>query len=257
MLSPLKKKEEEGEEKEKEIIRRKSIFTGPIQALRLGNNIIKWTTSERLLGVQVDNKLSWSDHAAIVAKSFASKLSLLRRMRFLPQKQLEDFHTKVILPSVTYGLTVWGSCNKTHLNNLEKLHARAGRIVYRLPWDTSAEDVLMRTGWDSLETMYKLRLTEFVFKCLKATPSRNLKICFYRGIQAAEEIILPRPETNFVRNSIRFRGAVAWNTLTNKETGVKTLKEFKRCLLKFDIDKMHFEPILATTKHRDIGYEHF
>ena len=78
-------------------------LTGPIQALRLGNSIIKWTTSERLLGVQVDNKLSWS-----VAKSFASKLSLLRRMRFLPQNQLEDFYTKVIRPSVTYGLTVWG-----------------------------------------------------------------------------------------------------------------------------------------------------
>ena len=68
-------------------------------------------------------------------------------MRFLPQKQLEDFYTKVILPSVTYGLTVWGSCNKTHLNNLEKLHARAGRIVYGLPWDTSAEDVLMHANW--------------------------------------------------------------------------------------------------------------
>ena len=143
------------------IMQDKSTFTGPVPALHLGNNIIKWTTSERLLGVQVDNKLSWSDHAANVAKSFASKLSLLRHMRFLPQKQLEDFYTKVILPSVTYGLTVWGSCNKTHLNNLEKRHARAGRIVYRLPWDTSAEDVLMRTEWDSLETMYKLRLTEY------------------------------------------------------------------------------------------------
>ena len=41
------------------IMQRKSTFTGPIQALRLGNNIIEWTTSERLLAVQVDNKLSW------------------------------------------------------------------------------------------------------------------------------------------------------------------------------------------------------
>ena len=55
------------------IMQRKSTFNG--------NNIIKWTTSERLLGEQVDNKLPWSDHAANVAKSFASKLSLLRRMR--------------------------------------------------------------------------------------------------------------------------------------------------------------------------------
>ena len=114
-----------------------------------------------------DNKLSWSHYAANVAKSFTSKLSLLRRMRFLPKKQLEDFYAKVILSSVTYGLTVWGSCNKTHLNKLEKLHARTGRIVYGLPWDSSAEDVLMKTGWDSLETMQKLRLTEFSLKCLK------------------------------------------------------------------------------------------
>ena len=35
------------------IMQRKSAFTGPIQALRLGKNITKWTNSERLLGVQV------------------------------------------------------------------------------------------------------------------------------------------------------------------------------------------------------------
>ena len=71
----------------------------------------------------------------------------------------------MILLSVTYGLTVWGSCNKTHLNNLEKLHARAGWIVHGLPWDTSAEDVLMRTGWDCSETMYVQRVINGV--CLE------------------------------------------------------------------------------------------
>ena len=32
-------------------------------------------------------------------------------------------------------------------------------FMHGLPWDTSAEDVLTRTGWGSLETMYKVRLT--------------------------------------------------------------------------------------------------
>ena len=203
--------------------------------------------------------MSWSDHAANVAKSFTSKLSLLQRMRFLPQKQLGDFYTKVILPSVTYGLTVWGSCKNTHLKNLENLHARAGRIAYGLPWNTSAEDVLMRTGWDSLETMYKVRLMEFVLKCLKdhtVTEFNDLFLQRNSGRRRNENIILPRPETNFIRNSIRLRGAIAWNTLTNKQTRAKTLKEFKRCLAKLDTDKMNFEPILATTKNRDIGYEY-
>ena len=99
-------------------------------------------------------------------------------MRLLPRKRVEDFYAKVILPSVTYGLIVWGSCNKTHLNNLEKLHAKAGKIVYGLPWDTSAEDVLMRTGCDSLETMYKVRQTEFVFKCMKGFTVTEFKDLF-------------------------------------------------------------------------------
>ena len=40
------------------IMQRKPTFTGPIQALRLGNNIINWTTSERLHGVQPSSQSS-------------------------------------------------------------------------------------------------------------------------------------------------------------------------------------------------------
>ena len=65
-----------------------------------------------------------------VAKSFASKQSLLRRMQFLPRKQMENVYTKVISPSVSNGPVVWGSCYKTHFSNLEILNTRAGRIVY-------------------------------------------------------------------------------------------------------------------------------
>ena len=72
-----------------------------------------------------------------------------------------------------------------------------------------------------------------------------------------EDIILPRPETNSIRNSLRYRGAIAWNSLTNKETTVKTLKDFKRCLRKFDTNEMNFEPILAITKNRIPGYKYF
>ena len=108
------------------------------------------------------------------------------------------------------------------------LSSGAVRIVFGLPWDTNAGDVLMRTGWDSLETKYKLRLTEFVFvKCLKGYTVTEFKDLFLQrnsGRRRNENNILPRPETSFIRNSTRFRWATAWNTLTNKETSAKTLK---------------------------------
>ena len=94
-------------------------------------------------------------------------------------------------------------------------------------------------------------------KGFTVTQFKDLFVQRNSGRRRNEDIILPRPETNFIRNSIRYRGAIAWNSLTNKETTAKTLKEFKRCLGKFDTDKMNFEPILAVTKNRDAGYKYF
>ena len=92
-----------------------------------------------------------------------------------------------------------------------------------------------------------------VFKGYTVTEFKDLFLQRNSGRRRNENIILPRPETNFIGNSICFRGAMAWNTLTNKETRAKTLKEFKHCLVKFDTDKMNFEPTLATTKTRHYG----
>ena len=102
--------------------------------------------------------------------------------------------------------------------------------------------------------MYKLRLTEFVFNCIKGYTVTEFKELFVQrnsGRRTNGDIILPRLETNFVRNSIRFRGAIAWNSLTRKESTAKTLTEFKRSLAKFDRNKINFDPISATTKNKD------
>ena len=221
---------------------------------------INWTTSERLRGAQVDKKISWSEHVVNATKSFASKPSLLLRMRFLPRKQLVDFYTKVLLPSVTYGFVVLGSCNKTHFSNLEKLHARAGRIVNGLPWDTSA--VLTLTQWNSLEAIYKVRLMEFVFKCNKGFNFSEFKDIFVQRNSSRESrrngnIILPRLETNFTRNSIQYRGAIAKNSLSSKESAAKNLNEFKRFLTKLDISEINSDSIVAVIKHKENRYEYY
>ena len=103
---------------------------------------------------------------------------------------------------------------------------------------------LRMSQWDSLETMFKIRLTELVFKSIKGysvTEFKDLILQRNSGRRRNDNIILLRPETNLIRNSIRYR-AIVWNSLTNKEIRDKTLKEFKLCL---DAYKMNFEPILT------------
>ena len=85
-------------------------------------------------------------------------------MNFLPQDALEEFYTKVILPSVLYGQILWSSCDKTHLDIIERMHARAARVVYRQSWDTETSKALTTAGWQTLDAIYKRKLLLLVHR---------------------------------------------------------------------------------------------
>ena len=72
-------------------------------------------TKAGLLGLTVDQKLSWVLHVLETIESFANKLNLLKRPRFLPRDIFKEFYFKEILTSVKYGLVLWGSCNNTDI----------------------------------------------------------------------------------------------------------------------------------------------
>ena len=83
-------------------------FTGPLPPIFLGGYFLNWVKYSRLLGVDIDNKLSWTSHVSDLKKNFANKLSLIEKCRFLPKHVLLNLYFKVIIPSVTYGIAVWG-----------------------------------------------------------------------------------------------------------------------------------------------------
>ena len=140
----------------------KSSIIGPIASVTIGDSIIKWVNKSRLLGVTVDDKLTWTPHLIEVKKSFANKLNLLRKSRFLPKSVLEKFYFSVILPSVIYSLVIWSNCSNSELfGSIEKLHSRAAQLIYNLK-DTSHEDSLKIAKWHSLAYIHKTKLFKLI-----------------------------------------------------------------------------------------------
>ena len=124
-----------------------------IPLIFIGNSTIEWVSKSRLLGMTVDEKLTWAQHMLELKKSFAKKLGLpvLKKSRFLPRNVRQDLYSKVILPSVTYGLILWGSCCNSNLfQSLERLHCRAARLIFHLPKDMASVDVLQLAQWPTL-----------------------------------------------------------------------------------------------------------
>ena len=89
----------------------------PVAPIYIGTDAIEWVKKSCLLGITVDDKLSWVPHMLDLKKTFAKKLDLIRQSRFLPKDVLINFYFKVIFPSVTYGLVLWGSCFNAEKEN--------------------------------------------------------------------------------------------------------------------------------------------
>ena len=151
--------------------------------------------------------------------SIANKLKLLQKSKFLPRKVCESFYQKVILPSITYAMSVWGGLNQTELfSALERQHCRAARIIFGLPSDMPSVQVLDTVKWYTLSHLYKSSLIKLIFN------GYNNKLSHALGDQLTNRncrsatrlkhgIIAPSFGSKYMQNSIAYRGAVLWNAL--------------------------------------------
>ena len=126
--------------------------------------------------------------------------------------------------SVLYGLVVWGGCpNAELLHSLEVLHRRAARIIYNLPQDMPTEEVYRHSNWNTLTLYYKLRLIKllhsvFIGEAPTALSYLTNKPCTAYNFRRSNNIIVPRFNSQFLKNSISYRGAILWNAVSSHFT---------------------------------------
>ena len=97
-------------------------------SLSIDDKSIKQVSSTKSLGVHIDENISWNVHIESIAKKIASGLGALKRCRrFVPQSTLHSVFSALIQPHFDYCSVVWGHCNKTLSDKLQKLQNRAAR----------------------------------------------------------------------------------------------------------------------------------
>lgn len=127
---------------------------GPLNSVTIGEDRIEWVKYSRLLGVTIDERLSWTHHLTDVKKNFVNKLCLLKRSSFLNRNARLDLYFKIILPSVLCGLVVWGGCPNAELLHLLEVPTVGRPEIYNLPRDMPTEEVYRHSNWNTLTLYY-------------------------------------------------------------------------------------------------------
>jgi hypothetical protein len=98
--------------------------------ININNQIIDEVNDHKVLGVTVDNNMSWSEHVSVLSKNISQKVYQLSKI-----KHYLDLHSRrkkiqaYIQSSIDYASTIWGSASANTIKPLLSLHKRALKFV--------------------------------------------------------------------------------------------------------------------------------
>jgi hypothetical protein len=98
--------------------------------IKIDQDKIKQVHHSRLLGVEIDEKLSWNKHVENVAKKATSGIGAIRRIRdFVDRETLISIYNALVRPHFDYCSEVWDTLGIGLSTRLQKLQNRAARII--------------------------------------------------------------------------------------------------------------------------------
>ena len=97
--------------------------------LNLNNIELNSINKDKILGVTVDNNLSWSGHIDQLCKKISNLWLLTRIKEYLNVEQTTQFYKTYIQPHIDYCNLVWGGTSQMNSERIFRLQKRACKII--------------------------------------------------------------------------------------------------------------------------------
>ena len=113
--------------------------------LKVDGKLIYPEPSVKLLGLNIDNKLSFDEHISSLCKRSAGQLNALCRInKFLGLVERKAIVNSFIFANFNYCPLVWHFCSKTAMRKIENIQKRALRFIFN-DYSSSYEQLLGRS----------------------------------------------------------------------------------------------------------------
>ena len=209
--------------------------------INIADHVLTPSSSVKMLGVTINQSLSWEEHISSVVKKCNSILVCLYKIRhhLTPEarKLLIQAH---VFPHILYCLSVWGGAAACHLARIQKLINFGARTVTGTKIRDHISPALVSLGWLKAHDLVVRRDCIGVYRALndpQAPPA--VRSLFTRRADvsqratratAAGELELPALGLSLSRRVFSYRAASSWNRLPPAITASRTRGEFMRQL---------------------------
>ena len=205
-------------------------------SIRINGVGIERVSHSKLLGVTIDQSLTWAEHAAQIIKKVHAGLKTLRRVRdFVDTPSLIMIYKALVEPYFTYCSPVWDSLGAGLSQKLQKLQNKAARIITRSDSNVRSATLLNQLNWQRLSEKRISSKATLMYKVLNGLASDYLgeKLSYvcqrheHKLRNADINLILPRPNIEYGKKTFSYSGAALWNSIPGDIRKAQTLRLFK------------------------------
>ena len=199
-------------------------------------------SNDKILGVFVDNNLTWSNHIMhLTKKKLHQVFGFYQKLKkFLSQAHRVQFYKSYIQPHIDFCNIVWGSSSESNKLKIFRLQKRACKVILDYNVDDSIEAMNSLKIMSIYDRLY-LRKAKFMFKVynniapayisenftLRNNENTNIQL----RSSSAGCFIPPKPSTECFKQSLRYSGCLIWNSLPEEVKNAQTISTFhNRCL---------------------------
>jgi hypothetical protein len=140
----------------------------PEPSLFLNAKPITFTNSSKYLGVILDKKLTWTEHATMVKskahQKFAALFPLFRTKTMNFETKLTLYKT-IIRPIITYASPIWSnSIHNAHIERIQLLQNRVLRMIFQAPRSTKITLLHEQSKLPQLQNVFEIQTINFLDK---------------------------------------------------------------------------------------------
>ena len=197
--------------------------------MKIGTSVIKETKEQMLLGINIDNKLTFKSHVETLCKKAAQKLHALARIaNYMETEQLASLMNAFIVSHFSYCPLVWMFHDRNINKKVNKIQERALRIVYKDNHSDFETLLVNQNSASAHQRSLRLLLSE-IYKTKSGNAPSFMKEIFMEkvpsyGLRDGGNICLPKVKTmRFGTETVRFLGQKLWRILPTEIKGPESL----------------------------------
>ena len=139
---------------------------------------IKREHTTKILGVFIDENLSWKQHIEILSSKISKSIGIIYKSTDVLSKQcLKQLYFRFIHSYVNYANIAWASTSKSKLECLYHCQKHAPRVIYHRDWYTYASLLL-----NDMKALNVFKLNIFNILCFMYKCKQNLNPPVFRKI---------------------------------------------------------------------------